>query len=130
SFGHHGYEIGQQLLAERGIVDLERLELLRAQDVENARDFGLDGRAARRLRDETHLADRGVAAEAAHPRAAAFVSRNHDADAPVQDEMHGIGGVAGADDGIAGLDLDPFAAMHQRHGIAWGYENLREPVTQ
>ena len=44
--------------------------------------------------------------------------------------MHGIGGVAGADDGFAGVDLDALAAVHQRRGVMLGAENLGEPVAQ
>jgi hypothetical protein len=44
--------------------------------------------------------------------------------------MHEIGGLAGADDGLAGVDLDPLAALHQRGGITLGPKNLGEPVAQ
>ncbi len=44
--------------------------------------------------------------------------------------MHGIGGLAGADDGFAGVDLDPLTAMHQRRSVPLGAENLREPAAQ
>ena len=39
--------------------------------------------------------------------------------------MHGIGGVAGADDGVSGIDFDALAAMNQRIGVLLGAENLR-----
>jgi hypothetical protein len=42
ALGHHGNEIGQELLAERWILGLDGFELVGAQHVENARDFGLD----------------------------------------------------------------------------------------
>src|ERR1700686_1683309 len=57
AFGHYGDEIGQEFLAELRILALDRLELMRAQDIENAGDLGLDRRAARRMRDEAHFAD-------------------------------------------------------------------------
>ena len=44
--------------------------------------------------------------------------------------MHGIGGVAGADDDLAGFDFETPAAVHERGGIMFGSENLREPVAQ
>src|SRR6202140_5035430 len=130
SLGHHGDEIGQEFLAEHRIFAFERLVLMRAQDIENARDLGLDSRAARRMRDQAHLADRGVAAEAAHPRDAALAGGNHDADPAVENEMHGIGGIAGVDDDLAGADFEALAAPHQFGGILLGPENLGEPVAQ
>ena len=41
-----------------------------------------------------------------------------------------FGGVAGAHDGLAGLDLDPLAVTHQRRGVVLIAEDLREPVAQ
>src|ERR1700686_877413 len=120
SLGHHGDEIGQEFLAEHRIFAFERLVLMRAQDIENARDLGLDSRAARRMRDQAHLADRGVAAEAAHPRDAALAGGNHDADPAVENEMHGIGGIAGVDDDFAGADFEALAAPHQFGGTLLG----------
>src|SRR5437660_5075770 len=66
ALGHDGNEIGQELLAEHRLFPLERLELLPAQHIEDAFELGLDGGAARRLHDQPHLADGGVAAEAAY----------------------------------------------------------------
>src|SRR6202049_1870797 len=130
TFGHHRDEIGQQLLAERRIIGLDRFELIGAEHVESARDFGLDGCVAWRTRDQAHLADRRIAAEASHTRGAALIARNHDADASLQNEMHGVGGLARADNGLAGLDLDALAAVHQRRGVTLGAEDLGEPVAQ
>src|ERR1700719_2101574 len=111
--GHHRDEIGQQLLAEYRVFDLERFELMLVQDIKNARGLGLDGGAARRMRDQPHFADGGVAAQTPHPGGAAFAGGDHDADAAVENEMHGIGGVAGVDDDVAGVDLEALAALHQ-----------------
>ena len=44
--------------------------------------------------------------------------------------MHRIGGIAGADDDLAGVDLDALAAMDQFDGVVLGAENLDEPVAQ
>ena len=44
--------------------------------------------------------------------------------------MHGIGRVAGANDGFSGIDLDAPAIMHQRARLPLGAENLGEPVAQ
>ncbi len=44
--------------------------------------------------------------------------------------MHGIGSVAGADDGLASVDLDALAAMHQGRRIMFVAKDLREPVAQ
>ena len=55
---------------------------------------------------------------------------NHDPDASVQNEMHGIGGVAGADDDLAGIDLEALAAVNQFRSVFGGPENLGEPVAQ
>ena len=52
------------------------------------------------------------------------------ADAAVEDEMHGIGGLAGADDDLAGLDLEPLAAADQFRGVVLAAENPGEPVAQ
>src|ERR1700676_1416632 len=130
TFGHHRDEIGQQLLAERRIIGLDGFELIGAQRVESARDFGLDGCAAWRMRDQAHLADRCITAEASYPRGAALIGWNHDADASLQNEMHGVGGLARADNGLAGLDLDTLAAVHQLRGVTLGAEDLGEPVAQ
>ena len=127
---HHRHEIGQQLLAERGVFFPDRVELVRVQHVEHTVDLGLDRRAARGARHQTHLADRGVAAQAADARGAVVFGGDHDADAAVEDEVHGIGGVAGLHDDLAGLDLDALAAADQRVGIVFAAENACEPVVQ
>jgi len=72
----------------------------------------------------------GIAAEASHPRGAALARGNHDPDASVQNEMHRIGGIAGADDNLAGVDLQALATMDQFRGVSLGPENPDEPVTQ
>ena len=58
------------------------------------------------------------------------LGRHHDADPPLQNEMHGVGGLAGAHDGFAGRDLDALAAMHQRFRIVGRSDDPREPVAQ
>src|ERR1700733_615342 len=121
ALGHHRYEISQQFLAKHRVFELEGFELLRAQDIKNARDLGLDSGAAWRMRDEAHLANRGAASEASHPRRpAAFSRRDHDSDASVENEMHGIGGGAGADDDLAGRDFKPLATMDQFCSVLLG----------
>ncbi len=54
-------------------------------------------------------------------------SRWIDADAAVEDEVHGIGGIAGLHDDVAGLDLEALAAADQLVGIVLAVEN---PVNQ
>src|SRR5712692_1762412 len=44
--------------------------------------------------------------------------------------MHGIGGLASADDSFAGDDLDALAAMDQLRSVMLGPQNLGEPVAQ
>src|SRR5205085_10258464 len=63
ALGHHSDEIGEQLLAERRVFVPDDLELMRAQDIEDACDLGLNARAAPRMRDQPHFADRRVTAE-------------------------------------------------------------------
>ena len=55
---------------------------------------------------------------------------DHDPDAPVENEMHGIGGVAGVDDDLAGIDLQALAAMDQFRRVFLGAENAYKPVAQ
>src|SRR5207245_167280 len=65
-----------------------------------------------------------------YPRGATVAGGDHDPDAPVQNEMHGIGGVTSVDDDVADVDLEAFAAMNQSHGVTLGAEDLLEPVAQ
>src|SRR4029078_3668729 len=130
ALGHDGDEIGQQFLAQRRIVLLDRLELLDSQHVKGAGYLGPDRGAARGTRNEAHLAARRVAAETSHPRAATLTGGNHDPDAAVENEMHRIGGIAGADDNLAGLDLEALAAMDQFHGVAFSTQYLGKPFAQ
>jgi hypothetical protein len=44
--------------------------------------------------------------------------------------MHGIGGVAGADDNFPGVDLDTLAATDQFRSVMFGSEDLGKPVAQ
>ena len=44
--------------------------------------------------------------------------------------MHGIGSLAGADNGLAGFDLEPFAAADQFRGVLIGAEDAAEPAAQ
>ena len=44
--------------------------------------------------------------------------------------MHGIGGIARADDNLAGLDFEALAAAYQLIGVVLVAEHLGEPVAQ
>ena len=44
--------------------------------------------------------------------------------------MHGIGGIAGADDDLGGLDFDALAAADQFVGVVLAVEDLGEPFAQ
>ena len=55
-----------------------------------------------------------------------MVVGDHHANPAVENEMHGFGDLARAQDDFAGFDLEPFAAADQFDGVLLGAENLGE----
>jgi len=76
----------------------DRVELVRVQHVEQRCRLGWMVAAAAGFATPGHLADRGLAAEAAHARGAIVLGRDHDAEATVEDEVLGIVRIAGLHD--------------------------------
>src|SRR6202034_4076591 len=71
-FRHHPNHVSEQSLAQSRLFLLDAFECTGVELIKHACGFGLNGRAAGRAGDQAHFADRGVAAEAAHPRAASI----------------------------------------------------------
>src|SRR6516225_12339223 len=125
--GQHLDHIRQQRLAQRRLLPLDLFKCFGIEHVENARRFGLNGRAARAVSYEAHLADRGVSAQAAHAGGSAFSHVDDDADAALEDEMHGRGGIALAGDNLAGFDFQTLAIVGQAIGEMRVAKRRREP---
>src|SRR5262249_52240792 len=116
-------------MAQRGVLAFDALIGADAEFVKHANQLRLHCGATRLARDEAHLADRRVWPQTSHAdRVAACI--DHDADSPVQEEMHGVGRLSLAYDNLSRLNLNPLTVMDQPVSILGAAECFSKPLAQ
>src|SRR6266508_6393202 len=110
-----------------------RLDTAESIGVENVNDAGalrFYGGGTRPCADQSHFADGGLRAQAAHPQLSPVMRPHDDAHSSAQQEMHGLGRLALAGNDFAGSDFKSTAISSQDVGMRDVAKHVRQPLAQ